>query len=253
MTVEKPGFAMAIIENVAVQVGSRLRVDAADARRTVERARSGDRHHAAHRDRHQRTRAGHHRRSDARAAVERPRVFGAGAADDRRSAVGAQQQPGRHAARRRVQRERPSQHVQQLSDRRRRQQRVRHQQSGILQSGDAAGARRHLGVSGRHQQRQRRIRTRGGRHDQRGVSQRRQSVSRQRLGVRARYEDECGRLLQAGDRKADAEPQSVRRDVRRPDRQEQGILLRRLRRVPAGSQGHVHLEHRDARRSGRAF
>ena len=33
MTVEKTGFAMAMIENITVQVGSRLRVDAADERR----------------------------------------------------------------------------------------------------------------------------------------------------------------------------------------------------------------------------
>ena len=168
----------------------------------VTRARAGDRHSAAHRDRHERARANHHGRPDARAAAQRPRVLVARAPDDGCAAVGAQQQSGRHAARRRVQRERPPQHLQQLPDRRRRQQRLRHEQPGILEPGDAAGARCHLRVQGRHQQHERGVRPRSRRNDQRGVPKRRQSVSRQRLGISARHEDERRRLLQAGNRQS---------------------------------------------------
>ena len=45
-----------------------------------------------------------------------------------------------HAARGRLQRQRPAQHLQQLPDRRRGQQRLRHEQPGLLESGDAAAA-----------------------------------------------------------------------------------------------------------------
>ena len=49
-------------------------------------------------------------------------------------------------------------HLQQLPDRRRRQQRLRHQQPGLLEPGDAAAARRGRRVQGRHQQHERRVR-----------------------------------------------------------------------------------------------
>ena len=46
-----------------------------DERRAGERASAGDRHRAAHRNGHERPRADHHRRPDARASAERPRVL----------------------------------------------------------------------------------------------------------------------------------------------------------------------------------
>ena len=82
-----------------------------------------------------------------------------------------------HAARGLVQRQRPAQHVQQLPDRRRGQQRLRHEQPGLLEPGDAAVARRRRRVQGRHQQHERRIRPLRRRHHQRRVRQRHQPRS----------------------------------------------------------------------------
>ena len=187
----------------------------------------------APRNRYQPARPGDYRRADARAGVERPRVLGAGAAGDRRPAVGPEQEQPGHAARRRVQRQRPAEHVQQLPDRRRRQQRLRHQQPGLLEPGDAAAARRGRRVPRRHQQPERRIRPRRRRDRERRLPQRHQPVPRRRLGVLPRHRAQRHDLLQAGRRaEAAAAPQPVRRRARRPDREEQGVLLRRLRRVP---------------------
>ena len=79
----------------------------------------------------------------------------------------------RHAARGHVQRQRPAQHLQQLPDRRRRQQRLRHEQPGVLEPGDAAAARCRRRVQGRHQQHERRVRPRRRRHRQRRLPERR--------------------------------------------------------------------------------
>ena len=49
--------------------------------------------------------------------------------------------------------------------------------------------------------------------------------------------DERDRLLQAGHRQAGDAPRSVRRRRRRPDREEPGLLLRRLRGLPPDAQG----------------
>ena len=97
-------------------------------------------------------------------------------------AVGAQHRR-LHAARRVVQRQRPALDLQQLPDRRRRQQRLRHEQPGLLEPGDAAGARRGRRVQGRHQQHERRVRARGRRDDQRRLRERHQPVPRLGVGV----------------------------------------------------------------------
>ena len=110
--------------------------------RPGHRARGRDGRFAADRNRHQPAQPGHHRHADPGTGAERPRVFGPGAADDRRAPVDPEPEHAGHAARRRVQRQRASQHLQQLHDRRRRQQLVRHEQPGVLEPGDAAAARR---------------------------------------------------------------------------------------------------------------
>ena len=114
------------------------------------------------------------RRADARPAAHLARVLVAGAADDRRQAWRLVADDRQHAARGGVQRQRAAQHVQQLPDRRRRQQRLRHQQPGLLEPGDAAAAGRHRRVQGRHQQHERRVRPRGRGDDQRQLPQRHQ-------------------------------------------------------------------------------
>ncbi len=74
--------------------------------------------------------------------------------------------------------------------------------------------------------------------DQRRLPERHQQVERRGVGVLPRHQAERRRLLQAGlGREAAAQPQPVRRHVRRPDRQEPRLLLRRLRGLPADPQG----------------
>ena len=162
ITAEKDGFSIALVDNVQVTVGARQRVDLIDGGRPAEREGGSQRQRRAAADRLERSQPGDHRRADQGAAAERPRVLGAGAAVARRAAVGAQYRR-LHAARRLVQRQRPALDLQQLPDRRRRQQRLRHQQPGLLEPGDAAGARRGRRVQGRHQQHERRVRALGGR------------------------------------------------------------------------------------------
>ena len=116
---------------------------------------------AAARNRFESARPGHQRRPDARAAAPLARVLVTGAPDDRRQAGRFVAHDREYAARGRLERQRPAQHLQQLPDRRRRQQRLRHQQPGILQPGDAAVAGRDRRVQGRHQQHERRVRARG--------------------------------------------------------------------------------------------
>ena len=82
---------------------------------------------------------------------------------------------------------------------------------------------------------ERRVRPRRRRDGQRRLPQRHQPVPRRRLGVLPRHRAERRDLLQAGRRlEAAAAPQPVRRRARRTDREEQGVLLRRLRRLPPG-------------------
>ena len=189
-----------------VQVGARLRVDLQMPVGQVTREGRGHRDVAARRNRFEPARPGHHRRPDARAAAHLARVFVAGAADDGREARRLVADDRQHAARRGVQRQRPAQRVQQLPDRRRRQQRLRHEQPGLLEPGDAADARRDRRVQGRHQQHERRVRARRRRHDQRQLPQRHQPLPRQRLGVPPQRRAERDRLLQAGQRQAGARP-----------------------------------------------
>ena len=147
----KAGLLDRAADNVEVRVGARLRVDLRAGGRPG--AREGRGHGVVACSRPTSSQRGQViTRRQARAAAERPRVLGAGAAHDRRPPVGAEHEHQRHAARGRVQRQRPAQHVQQLPDRRRRQQRLRHQQPGLLEPGDAAAARRGRRVPGRHQQ-----------------------------------------------------------------------------------------------------
>ena len=86
VTAEKTGFAIALVDNVQVQVGARLRVDlqmpVGQLTEKVEVTAAS----AAHRDRLEPARPGDHRRADARPSADLPRVLGAGAADHRRQA-----------------------------------------------------------------------------------------------------------------------------------------------------------------------
>ncbi len=204
VTAEKTGFALALVDNVQVQVGARLRVDlqmpVGQVSEKVEVTASSP---LIETDSSQRGQVitGDQTRA---LPLTGARVLGAGAAHDRRQAGRLVADDRQHAARGRAQRQRPAQHVQQLPDRRRRQQRLRHQQPGLLQPGDAAGARRDRRVQGRHQQHERGVRPRRRRHDQRQLSQRHQRVPRQRLGVPPRHAHERHRLLQADHRQAAA-------------------------------------------------
>ncbi len=77
-------------------------------------------------------------------------------------------------------------------------------------------------------------------------------LQRHGLGVQSQHRAQRDRLLQADLRpEADPEPQPVRRRVRRPDRQGQGVLLRQLRRLPPGAADADVLERADRRRSAR--
>jgi hypothetical protein len=82
--------------------------------------------------------------------------------------------------------------------------------------------------------------------DQRQLPQRHQRLPWQPAGSSTERQAERDRLLQAGQRQAGDRPQPVRRRARRPDRQEQGVLLRRLRRAAADAQGDGDFEHRHA-------
>ena len=183
--------------------------------------------------------------ADPRAAAERPRVLVARAADDRRPPVGAEQEQQRHAARGRVQRQRPAQHLQQLPDRRRRQQRLRHEQPGLLEPGDAAAARRGRRVPGRHQQQERRVRPR--RPARRSTSRTAAAPTSFTATAWEFFRDTAlnatAYFKPADGPKPPLRPQPVRRRARRADRAEQGVLLRRLRGLPPG-----HARRRRSRR-----
>ena len=140
-----------------------------------------------------------------------------------------------HAARGLVQRQRPALDVQQLPDRRRRQQRLRHQQPGLLEPGDAAVARRGRRVQGRHQQHERRVRPRRpARRSTSPTPAAPTSSAARRWEFARRTGAQRHRLLPAGRRReAAVRARSVRRRARRPDRPQQGVLLRRLRGLPA--------------------
>ena len=148
-------------------------------------------------DRLQPARPGHHERAGGGAAPERPRILVARAADHGRAALRPQHRQRLHRARGLVQRQRPAQHLQQLPPRRPGQQRLRHQQPGLLEPGDAAAAGRGGRVQGRHQQHERGVRTQRRRHHQRGLRQRDEPLPGQRLGVPARHVAQRHRLLQA--------------------------------------------------------
>jgi hypothetical protein len=91
VTAEKSGFAIALVENVQVQVAARLRVDLQMAVGGVSE-KVKVKASAPLRNRHEPARPGDHRRADARAGAERTRVLVAGAARDRRAAVRAEQE-----------------------------------------------------------------------------------------------------------------------------------------------------------------
>ena len=98
LTVEKAGFAMALVENVSVQVGSRLRLDAQmNVGQVTEKVSVTATAPLIETDTSA-AQPDHHRRSDQGAAAQRPRIFVARAADDRRPAVRVNNdQPARRA------------------------------------------------------------------------------------------------------------------------------------------------------------
>ena len=170
ITAEKAGFAVALVDGVQVQVGARQRIDLQMAiGQVTEKVEVTATAPLVETETSQRGQVISDDR-DPRTAAERTRVFLARAPDDRRPAVIAEQEHQRHTARGGVQRQRPPERVQQLPHRRPRQQRVRHEQPGLLQPGDAAVAGCGQGIPRGHQQPERGIRPRGGRDDQRGCS-----------------------------------------------------------------------------------
>ena len=83
--------------------------------------------------------------------------------------------------------------------------------------------------------------------------QRHQPVPRLRLGVPSQYRAERGRLLQAVERReAELNRNQFGVVLRRPDRPQPALLLRRLRRLPADVEDAVFRDDPDAWRSGRA-
>ena len=140
VTVEHAGFSKASATDIAVNVNARQRVDLTmQVGAVTESVRSHRRGRGA-RDRFERARAGHQYAPDRGTAAQRPQLFRPGAARDQRPPV-ADRRAAHHAARRRVQRQRHAQHLQQLPAGRRGQQRLLHQQSGLLEPGGAARRR----------------------------------------------------------------------------------------------------------------
>ena len=88
----------------------------ADACRTGHGESRGDRVVATHRDRLEPARAGHHRRADPGPAAHFARVLLVGPADDRREDRRVIADDRQHAARRRAERQRAAQPLQQLPD-----------------------------------------------------------------------------------------------------------------------------------------
>ena len=181
ITAEKAGFSIALVDNIQVTVGARQRVDLSMAvgqlTEKVEVSASAVLLQTDSSDRSQVITG-----EQTRALPLNGREYSALALlSPGRAPVGAEHRR-LHAARRLVQRQRPALDLQQLPDRRRRQQRLRHQQPGLLEPGDAAGARRGRRVQGRHQQHERRVRALGRRDHQRRVCQRHQHLSRRRCG-----------------------------------------------------------------------
>ena len=138
-----------------------------DEGRRHRRNRRRHRRGAAARERIERPRPGHRPRADRQPAAQRPRVRRPRAPQPGRAQVVDQR-----VARRLVQCQRPAQLAQQLHPRRRRQQLLRHEQPGLLESGRAGDARCGRGVQGPDQQLQRRVRPRRRRRHQRDVPQR---------------------------------------------------------------------------------
>ena len=143
--------------------------------------RRGHRRRAAARNRHQRTRPNHH-------ATIKPRLCLSSPATTPTTGYRPRLAPGAHCRhhqlhqlagpRRRIQRQRPAQHVQQLPARRSRQQRLRRKQPGIRQPDHRHSARLRRPVPGRHQQRERRVRPLLRRHHQRRLAERNQPLPR---------------------------------------------------------------------------
>ena len=137
VTAEKPGFSIALVDNVQVTVGARQRVDLTMAvGQLTEKVEVSARAVLLQTDSSDRSQVITGEQTE-RLAAERPRVLGAGAAVAGRARLAA----GGRRPRGLVQRQRPALDLQQLPDRRRRQQRLRHQQPGLLEPGDAAVAR----------------------------------------------------------------------------------------------------------------
>ncbi len=142
VTGELLGFSTALVDNIQVAVGARQRVDLKlDPGKVTETVRSSASSTLLETDSSQRGQVitGE---PGGRAAAERPRVLRPRAPQPGRPRVVDRHGLHREPARRLVQRQRPAQHVQQLPARRRRQQRLRHQQPGLLEPGDAALAGR---------------------------------------------------------------------------------------------------------------
>ena len=183
-------------------------------------------------DRFERTRPGHRARADREPAAQRAFLLQPRPAVDRRARVEPERR--RHERPRGfVQHQRAAQYRQQFPARRHRQQRLRHQQPGLLEPGDPGVARRRGRVQGPDQQLQRRVRPQRRRGHQRLLPERHQRTAGQCLGVQPQHRPQRDRLLQAdGRRQADAVAQPVRVRPRRADPQGSRLLLRRLRRLP---------------------
>jgi hypothetical protein len=168
VTSEKDGFSLALVDNVQVQVGARLRVDLQMAIGQVS---------------------------------EKVEVTASAPLIDTDSSQRSQVITGDQMRELALNgREYSSQHLQQLPDRWRGQQRLRHQQPGLLQPGDAAVTRRGHRISSRHQQSERRVWTRGRSDRQRRLQERVEPVPRCGVGVLPQHGAELDDLFPAAGR-----------------------------------------------------
>ena len=219
VTAEKDGFSIALVDNVQVTVGARQRVDLVDGGRAADARRCEVSASAVLLQTDSSDRSQVITGEQTRALPLNGREYSALALLSPGVRLSALNTGGFTPREGSFNVNGLRSHLQQLPDRRRRQQRLRHQQPGLLEPGDAAVAGRGRRVQGRHQQHERRVRPLRRRDDQRRVRERHQPVPRLGLGVRAPHRAQRDRRLPSGRRRqAGIRSRPVRRRARRPDR-----------------------------------
>ena len=228
---EAAGFKAAVAEEFTVTVGARQRVDlklqVGETTQTIEISGAAAVLETESSDRGQVI----NNATDREPAVERKVIRRSGAAGAGRT----QELPGHGPEQQQlprvvIQRQRAAQRVQQFSGGRRGQQRLQHQQPGLLEPGDPTEPGRRRRVQGADEQLQRRVRARGRSDRQCRHEERHQPVSRRSVGLPAQHQPERGGLLQAGAGQAGLPAEPVRRSAGRTHHPQQDVLLRRLRR-----------------------